>query len=450
MIINISPRFAGERCRRRFDERKGRLDLNTSIQEAIKLVEAGHTESGLKKLADVEPDLHDEDKLVAAQLYYEWGIVDKAIAIVNDLHELYPEETELTCFYAELLIETDQEEKALSVLETIPETDRAYPESLLLMADLYQMQGLFEVSEQKLLKAKSILTDEPVIDFALGELYFTQGAYGKAVQQFKKAAREEAVIGGVNLYQRLAESLSSSGEFEEALEWYEKAVRENPEPNTLFGFGFTALKAGYSKTAIKQLTELKEMDPAYSSLYKPLANSYEAEGLYEEAFETAKEGIGVDEFNKELYLSAAKAALKTKRHSDAKDLLREALALDPGYIEAVHTLLALFLEEEDHEAIIDLVHEVRKYGEDDPKFSWFLASAYAQEEEYGKARQEYENAFLHFQEDGDFLYEYSGFLLEEGRRKEALPLLKKLAELDPANEEVQETIFRIEDENSFE
>ncbi|MDI5789385.1 hypothetical protein PO124_15980 [Bacillus licheniformis] len=30
---------------------------------------------------------------------------------MTDLHELYPDETELTCFYAELLIETDQEEK---------------------------------------------------------------------------------------------------------------------------------------------------------------------------------------------------------------------------------------------------------------------------------------------------------------------------------------------------
>lgn len=424
--------------------------MNTSIQEAIKLVEAGQTESGLKKLAEITPALHDEDKATIAQLYYEWGIVDRAIAIVSDLHELYPEESELTCFYAELLIETDQEEEALRVLETIPETDQAYAESLLLMADLYQMQGLFEVSEQKLLKAKSILPDEPVIDFALGELYFAQGAYKKAVAQYKKAAGEKAVVGGVSVYQRLAESLSSSGEFEEALEWYEKAVRENPEPNTLFGYGFTALKAGYPKTAIKQLTELQELDPAYSSLYKPLANSYEEEGLYEEAFETAKEGIRVDEFNKELYLSAAKAALKTKRPADAKDLLQEALALDPGYIEAVHTLLALYLEEEDFESIIDLVEDVRKYGEDDPKFTWFLASAYAGIEEYEKAGREFEAAFLNYREDGDFLYEYAIFLLEEGKRKEALPLLKKIVALDPANEEVHEMIFRIEDENSFE
>lgn len=59
------------------------------------------------------------------------------------------------------------------------------------MADLYQMQGLFEVSEQKLLKAQAILPDEPVIDFALGELYFTQGAYGKAVRQFKKRPKKK-------------------------------------------------------------------------------------------------------------------------------------------------------------------------------------------------------------------------------------------------------------------
>ncbi|NPC92808.1 tetratricopeptide repeat protein [Bacillus sp. WMMC1349] len=424
--------------------------MNTSIQEAIKLVEAGHTESGLKKLSDIEPVLHDEDKAIAAQLYYEWGMVDKAIDIISDLYELYPEETELTCFYAELLIETDNEERAISVLETIPETDQTYPESLLLLADLYQMQGLYEVSEQKLLKAKKILPDEPVIHFALGELYFTQGAYAKATRYFQETSCEKAMIGGVNVYQRLAESLSSSGEFEEALKWYEKAAKESTEPHTLFGFGLTALKAGSPKTAIKQLTGLKEMDPSYSSLYKPLAQSYEEEGLYEEAYETAKEGIRLDEFTKELYLSAAKSAIKTQRLSEAKTLLSEALALDPGYLEAVFTLLSLHLEEEDFESMIDLVQEVRKYGEDDPKLSWFLAGAYTQTEAYDKARQEYEKALLHYQKDEDFLYEYATFLLEEGRQKEALSYLKELSNHHPAYEEIQEMIFRIEDENYLE
>ncbi len=125
------------------------------------------------------------------------------------------------------------------------------------MADLYQMQGLFEVSEQKLLQAKSMLQDEPVIDFALGELYFTQGSYAKAVPYYEETAKERHEIGGVNVHQRLAESLSAAGEFEEAISWYEKAAAEHTEPNTIFGYGFTAYQAGMVKTAIKRLSDLK-------------------------------------------------------------------------------------------------------------------------------------------------------------------------------------------------
>ncbi|MFS0656538.1 tetratricopeptide repeat protein [Bacillus sp. 179-C3.3 HS] len=423
--------------------------MNSSLKEAIKLVEAGEIEKGLTILAQAEKHLHDEEKAQAAQLYYDWGDIDKARQLIRDLHDLYPEETGLACFYAELLIDSDEEEKAIAVLESIPEDDDAYPECLLLMADLYQMQGLFEVSEQKLLKAKELLPQETVIDFALGELYFSQGLSKKAAEYFYHVATQQNEVGGINVYQRLAESLSTAGEFEDALEWYEKAVQDQAEPNTLFGYGFTAMRAGKTKTAIHQLSELKEIDPSYSSLYMPLAKCYEEEGQYFEALDIVKEGIKMDEYNKELYLYGAKIGLKNGQADDAKKLLQEALALDPGYIEAIQTLLAVYLNEELFDEILDLIQEVRNFGEDDPKLNWYAATASVGREEYKEAADYFKRALPDFEEERDFLHEYALFLLEEGRQKEVLPLLRKVLQKDGTNEEIEEMILRIEDEISL-
>jgi tetratricopeptide (TPR) repeat protein len=420
--------------------------VNTAIQKAIQLVEEGQTEKGLKALDRIESNLHDEEKAVVAELYYNWGDVRKAASMVEELHELYPFETNITCFYAELLIELDKEGEAIALLEKIPVSDEQYPESLLLLADLYQVQGLYEVSEQKLLHAAKLLPEEPIIQFALGELYFVQGLYGNANKWYKKASAKEQIIAGVSLHARIAESLSHLGEFEEALSFYKQIPKTLLEPDILFGYGMTALKAGQTKTAIKQLSECKEIDPSYSSLYVPLASSYEEEGMYEEAMAAAKEGIKQDEFNKELYLFAAKLSLKLKNRDDAELLLQEAIALDPGFVEAAHVLLSVYLQKEDHQAILDLIRELESYGETDPKFSWYSATAYKELEEYDSAAAKYKEAAFHYQADRDFLYEYGHFLLEEGKQQEALPLLKKVLQIDGANQELEDIILRIEEE----
>ena len=51
-----------------------------------------------------------------------------------------------------------------------------------------------------------------------------------------------------------------------------------------------------------------------------------------------QKGIRRDEFDKELQLSAGKCALKLGLLDDAEDHLKEALALDPEYIDALITL----------------------------------------------------------------------------------------------------------------
>ncbi len=52
------------------------------------------------------------------------------------------------------------------------------------------------------------------------------------------------------------------------------------------------------------------MDPDYHSLYLYLAKSLEHEEQLDEAIKVAKEGIAVDEYNKDLNFYAGKLSLK--------------------------------------------------------------------------------------------------------------------------------------------
>lgn len=420
--------------------------LNQVLNEAISLVNNGETDKGLELLAQIQPTLHDEEKFLVAELYFQWGLIDQALEMMEELHFLYEEESQISIFLAEIYIDLDKEEEAIQILNKISTDDEAYPQVLLLLADLYQMQGLAEVSEQKLKEAKRLLPKESVIDFALAEFYFHQGQYQKAISYYEIVLDDRSTVQGVHIAQRLAESLSLAGAFEEALPYYEQAVDDQPEPNTIFGYGFTAYQGGFYQAAIKQLSYLKEIDKDFTSLYLYLAKSYEHEEMIDESLETVQEGIKVDEYNKELFAYGGKIAIKAGQISLAEQFLREALALDPGHVEAGSTLTKLFLQEEKYDEVIDLITEISKYGEEIPEFDWDLARAYHQKELYSDALKHYESAYNFFKERPDFLEEYGYFLLEDGKREKGKEIFKELLKLDRTNVEIEEILMQLEEE----
>ncbi|MGD7008004.1 tetratricopeptide repeat protein [Metabacillus sp. 84] len=420
--------------------------MAVTLTDAITLVENGDAEKGLEQLTILEGTLHDEEKFLLADKYYEWGLPDKALNLLSDLHLLYPRETDISLLMAEAYIDLEQEDEAIAILDQIDKGDDAYPQALLLQADLYQLQGLQEVSERKLKEAKKLLPDEPLIDFALGEFYFHSGDDHSSVAYYKQAASAGDSFAGVDINQRLADALSGSGEFEAALPHYEKALADKLDLHALFGFGIAALRAGQAKTAIHQLEKLKELDPEFSSLYLPLARAYEEEEMVQESLEAALEGIRQDEMNKELFLYAGKAALKNNQPDQAASLLKEAAAIDPGHAEAVLTLANLYQHQEQYEEIIDLLTEVMKFEEEDPQYFWLLGKSYNETEKFSQASDYYERAYKFFKDQTDFLEEYGRFLIEEGNRQKAIDLFRRILMIDPANVEIEALLMQLEDE----
>uniref|UniRef100_UPI0036D399B0 tetratricopeptide repeat protein n=1 Tax=Halomonas halophila TaxID=29573 RepID=UPI0036D399B0 len=123
----------------------------------------------------------DETLYNLAGELYSLGFDGKALRIYEKLIERYPGDHELPVLAAEILVDQGENDRALANLEKIPEDSEFYVSALMVEADLYQTEELYEVSERKLLAAEQLAPDEPAIQLALGELYYTMQDYPKAV-----------------------------------------------------------------------------------------------------------------------------------------------------------------------------------------------------------------------------------------------------------------------------
>jgi len=416
------------------------------VNEILSLLENGQQQQALKYYQDILKSGNNDERFVLGEELLQLGFLEEAKSLFKVLLDAYPEEGELLVLVAETEMEIGNEEMAISYLEKINPNDPSFPQGLLLLADLYQMDGLYEVSEMKLLEAKNILPDEPIIDFALGELYAEQGRIKDAINAYQLVLPKEKVIAGININGRIADNLSAGGAFEDAIPYYEKAIEDRVEINTVFNLALTALQAGFYPMAINRFEEVKALDPSYHSLYLYLARAYEHEEMLDDAYKAVKDGWKQDEFNKELYLFGGKLALKLGNEESAESHFREALAIDPEYTEAVLLLNKLFLTQDRFEDILELVEMMDNQDMEEPQLFWDAARAFHGMEKYSEALNKYQSAYTFFKEQPDFLYDYGYFLLEEGKREDAAEIFNKLLQSDPSNDEYIEIVQRLTDE----
>lgn len=415
------------------------------IEEAIEKVEAGDVTQGLKKLHQAVHHADDEDQYEIAQLYHQWGHVGRARNIVEELIERYPDENELVFFLVDLMIDSGEEEKAISLLEDVKNDEVDELRALLLSADIYASQGVDEVAEQKLLEAKRLAPEEPVITYALGEFYYMTGEYKKSIPLFEQVIRD----GGIpdqNVDLRLAEALSASGEFETALPYFQKVSQDSMDLNGWFQYGVTAFQAGEFQQTIHALSVLREKDSHFEKLYTYLAKAYRMEGLTTEAKEAAEEGLRLNGFNDTLAYEIGDLARTEGRLEEAENYFKKALDIHAFHHDALKALAGLLLSQERFDEVIDLLSDIEDIEEQDPVFAWNLASALREEERFDEAMNHFTQAHERLSENPAFLEEYGDFLVEEGRRKEGIAIYKKAISYDKTLVHLEQRMAELEED----
>lgn len=398
-----------------------------------------------KKFASALRYDDDETLFSLAEELQALGFSQQTRRIADKLLAKYPDADDVRLILVELDISDGQTDQALLRLDQISEESAVYPQSLLSAADLYQSINLPEVSERKLLEAKVLLPDEPVVDFALGELYLNQGSYQEALSYYQSLTTQCVdFLAQVSIQQRTAEALSGLGDYEEAIAIDEKLTESIATDEQLFELGVLYQQTHQDDKAIQTLTRLQQQNSDYSALYRPLVQSQSELGRYQQALQTTQVGLGYDEFNLDLYRLGAQAALKVGAKHQAEALLKKGLQLDPE-AQSLRLMLAQHeLETGQDQESVDLLAALADQDEADPQVNWLLAQAYDHLDQPDLAKQNYFAAYPNLKDNSQFMRQMAIFLQSQAMIPELKLALKQYLKLVPDDADFEALLLDLE------
>lgn len=392
-------------------------------------------------------DLDDEETLyLLGNSLLQLGFLEETKRVYNHLVDVNPGDDELKIYLAEIEIEEGNELEALDLLHTIDETSDSYPQSLLVQADYYHLKELPEVSIQKLQEAEELLPEEPVVKFALAEVFFTIADHQNAIIYYENLLEEgiEEVAGTI-LNARLGNAYLMIGDYKQAEENLNKALTYEDDPEVYYQLGFVYVNQEEYHKAVDALNQAKASDPSLIAVYLLLAEAYEQLQQLKEGLKAIEEGISVSEVNIELYLKASELATKLDDYELADNYYKEAVELEPENERTILSYAEYLDYTGNYDEVIALFEEAPNTVQVLPKAMWLLALANNELEEYEKARTFFDQAYPYLEDQLDFLKDYALFLREDGQREKMREVIEKYLELSPEFD--QEMASLLEDDD---
>lgn len=427
--------------------------MATFAERMLDELSGGQLEDAKKSFASSLRYDDDDTVYSLAEELYGLGFSSQAKRAYQKLLEKYPDEDQLRTALADIAIDEDKTDEAIAYLAEISPESNAYIESLLVLADLYQSEGLNEAAEAKLREAYNLAPEESIIKFALAEFYFATGQYNTAIPFYRELLQAgERRFSGLDIASRIGVAYALVGNFKNALGYLEQIKTTDLTPDVRFQLGMTyAADPETADKAIDALEELQEIDPSYAGLYEPLGQLYEDTNDQEQALITYQAGIAVDAFNTALYQRAAAVAQIQGEDEEADRIYREALENNPEDLTLTIGYSNLLVAMGDHVRNINLLNAF--LGEDDsetdPQLYWNLAQSYTALEDFEMATKYWNAALPFFLDNINFLKPAYYYFREEGETALAEEALFNYTQLAPNDYEMAELYDQLKEEKGL-
>ncbi|MGT2834311.1 tetratricopeptide repeat protein [Streptococcus hyointestinalis] len=367
----------------------------------------------------------DDEMLLDLGAYLESiGFLPQAKQIYLKLRERFPE---VNVNLAQIAAEDDDLTEAFLYLDAIDETSPDYVSALLVMADLYDMEGLTDVAREKLLLAADISPD-PLVLFGLAELDLDLGHFKEAIDYYAQLDNREILeLTGISTYQRIGHAYAALGKFEAAVEFLEKAIEIEYDDQTVFELAVILYDMEEYQKANLYFKQLETMNPDFDGYEYVYALSLQKENQGSEALRVVQQGLSKNSFDSNLLLLASQLSYEQHDSRSAESYLLEAKQVSDDTEEVLMRLSNLYLEEERYEDVVALDDEAI----DNVLTKWNMAKAYRQLEDEDKAYEAYHDLEADLYDNPEFLQDYAYLLYEYGYRKQAQKIAEHYLTLVP-------------------
>lgn len=404
-------------------------------------LDAGQMDAAKKSFAWALRKDDDDTLFNLAEQLYGLGFLHQAQRIYLKLLDKYPDEDELKTSLAEIAIDGGHNDEALAYLSQVQPDSPAYLQSLLVSADLYQTEEQFEVTEEKLREAYKIAPEEPAVLFALAEYYYLVDKFDQAIPFYIALIKQGYTeFAKVDLASRLGMSYAQSGKFDQALGYLKQVDPKYQSSDVRFQTGLTQLNLGQTKDAIETLKDLIDYDDQYASAYPALANAYVQDHQYEKALKAAQEGLGVDQYNEQLFAQAADIASHLGNDELVGKYLQSAHQIDPDNLTISLQYSNFLIQQGSHQDNLKLLEPLVNDDEVDPQIEWNLAQSYLALEKYDQAGGAFAKALPTYEDNPDFLRQLIEYYQQTGQRDLLVDELERYVKLVPTDTEMADLL----------
>lgn len=383
----------------------------------------------------------DQTQFSLAETLMSRGLSFQAKTVYDHLLTMYPTEGQILSRLAEISVSDGDTDQALSYISQITPDSPAYAENLLVSADIYQSQGLYEVSEQKLLSGIREFPDEEVFKFALAEVYFDENKFSKALTYYDMLLDMGIKnYSGISIVLRKASSLAGDGQYEEAIDVYEdlNAIELNEDAQFQLGFLYNQVK-NYNKS-ISILEKLLETNRDYPTAYSILAEDYLNIKKNSDAFKYAQLGLNLNELDDNLYQIAFDAGT-AEDPTGAIKILEKGIKTVENPLPLVIKLSDYYVTKGQFKSNLDLLN-----GRDisnNPKLVWNLAKSEFETDDVKKAQENILLVLDDFKDNLDYLSDLIEILRSTGNNDVLKPAIQLYLKQDPDNEEMHNLLDQI-------